>query len=43
MNSDQLQTAAILEANGGDYDEDYQDACREANFEERLAALVHLP
>jgi len=43
MNSDQLQTAAILEADGGDYDEDLQDACREANFEERLAALVYLP
>jgi len=43
MESDQLQTAAILEADGGDYDEDYQDACREANFEERLAALVYLP
>lgn len=43
MNSDQLQTAAILEADGGDYDEVYQDACREANFEERLAALVYVP
>ena len=42
MESDQLQTAAIFLAESGDYDEDYQDACREANFEERLAALVYL-
>ena len=40
MNSDQLQTVAIILAESGGYDEEYQDECREANLEERLAALL---
>jgi hypothetical protein len=42
MKFDQLQTDAILDVDGGDYDVELQETCLDAGFEERLAPPVSL-